>query len=240
MKKIINCITLFAAMVATSVTVMANEPVKKTETLDLGSSITLQSRENLLSNNDMNTLSFGGPKYRSSGAGKFSIGGQVDYNIFRFGVGVKFSYDFTEILRFVFQGDYFIFSCNEGKFVNYTGEAKDRFLFYGRQFDMSPAMNFVFGKNDFHFYIIAGLAVGWGYSLTFNELGWDGVEDLNYKGRYDRDELISNWSFGLRAGIGMEYQINDACRVYAELPADLVFPLSNSGAMFRIGASYCF
>ena len=203
MKKSINCIALFVAFVAMGFMASAAEPVKDTKSLTMGSTVSLQSGESSIMNN---SLSLGRPKYRSNNAGKFSIGGQVDYNLFRFGVGVKFSYDFTDILRFVFQGDYFIFSTRP---INGDGVSC---FFTGRQFDMSPAMNFVFGKNDFHFYIIAGLAVGWGYSWTLNIY----ADDLNKDGIYDRNELDPNWSFGLRAGVGIEYQITDSFRMYAE------------------------
>ncbi len=180
------------------------------------------------------------PKYgRGGGGSKRSLGAELDYNFMRLGLGVKYGYNFTDVCRFVLQADYYILSSRP---VNEEAGSMSS-LFWGRWFDIAPSLNFVYGNGDFHFYLITGLSIGFGYNEGLNilsSISEDGAHDENGDGKFQRNELIGNPSFGFRLGCGVEYNISDSFRLYWEQALDLAFPISSTNWMMRLGGAYCF
>ena len=142
---------------------------------------------------------------------KFAVALQVPYNTHKLGVGARLSYDFTDVLRFTLDGDYYFFQAKGG-------------YYKGRIADLNANLNFVFGNGDSHFYPIAGVYLSYGYSLLL---------DVAYNGEeYDPEAGI-----GLNIGCGVEYQFNEQLRVFLEAPVSIGVM---SSFMPKIGCAFCF
>lgn len=141
---------------------------------------------------------------------KFAIAPQVAYNGNKLGAGLRLSYDFTDALRFTLDGDYYFYRAKGA--------------YKGRIADMNANLNFVFGNGDFHFYLITGVYLSYGYSLLL---------DAAYSGEeYDPEAGI-----GLNIGPCVEYQLNEQIRVFLEAPASLGVM---SSFMPKLGCAFCF
>ena len=93
-----------------------------------------------------------------------SIGVQGAFNPNKTGVGVRLGFDFTEILRFTLDGTYYL-TAKKTMDV-FQGETITRTLNQGRLWDGNINLNFVFGRNNFHFYLITGLGITYGYKFN--------------------------------------------------------------------------
>lgn len=82
---------------------------------------------------------------------KFAVAFQMPYNGNKLGAGLRFSYDFTDLLRFSVDADGYFYTVKGG--------------FIGRVMDLNPNLNFIFGNGDFHFYLIAGAYFTMGHSI---------------------------------------------------------------------------
>lgn len=142
---------------------------------------------------------------------KFAVAPQLAYNGHKLGAGLRLSYDFTDILRFTLDGNYYFYQSKGG-------------YYSGRIWDINPNLNFVFGNGDFHFYAIAGLYLSYGRSLLF---------DVAYEG----EEYDPEPGFGINIGFGLEYQINDNYRVFIDNQVGLGIMTS---WMPKLGCAFCF
>ena len=167
-------------------------------------------------------------------AGKFSIGIQIPHNVMftapkslKMGIGARFTYDFTKILRISIDADYYLLKP-DGYFNAYIGmyHFLTKINDLGEQWDANFNFNFVFGERDFHIYFLLG------GGLTY----FVGYDDWNYS--VDKSFLGM-----VNLGLGIEYQLNEKFRLYYE-PALTVSigSLSNykQGYMCKLGLSYCF
>ncbi len=172
---------------------------------------------------------------------RFAVSFQIPCNTNKLGAGVKFSYDFTDILRFSVEGNYYF--CQWGRrFNTITYSGVKGHASWGRRFDISPNLNFVFGRNNFHFYIIAGLYFSMGYSETesfiMEEYSDAAVGTfINKEYYYYKEKLPFSIGFGGNIGCGIEYQVNKNFRVFLDQQWSLGIM---SAWMGKVGASYCF
>ena len=143
---------------------------------------------------------------------KFAVALQVPYNGNKLGAGLRFSYDFTDILRFCLDGDFYFYTAKGG--------------YSGRIMDLNPNLNLVFGNGDFHFYLITGIYFAIGNSLLLDDL-----TDLS------GDENPTTLGLGINAGFGIEYQITDSFRAFFEQQASLGLMTS---WMPKLGCAFCF
>ena len=164
---------------------------------------------------------------------KLAVALQVPYNINKLGIGVRFSYDFTDILRFSFDGNYYYFSsASSFHKINSMGDIVGKSM-WGRTFDFNANLNFVFGDKNFHFYLITGLYLSNGYPER-QSLLYDIAPDYHHA---YADEVFREWGFGVNLGCGIEYQINDSYRVF--LDQQLAIGLQMSW-MPKVGVAFCF
>ena len=101
---------------------------------------------------------------------RFAVAPQLAYNGNKLGAGLRFSYDFTDILRFSLDGDYYFYTTPTRRFRTITQSGEIGTEAWGRMIDVNPNLNFVFGNGDFHFYVIAGVFFSIGYSQVINTL----------------------------------------------------------------------
>lgn len=178
-------------------------------------------------------------------ANKFAVALQVPYNGYKLGAGLRFSYDFTDILRFTMDGNYYFYNAPSRRFrtINQSGEKGK--AAWGRQFDMNFNLNFVFGNGDFHFFVIAGVYVPFGYSkldaVLDGTIGEEHTGDMGItidnKYYYYKDKLRYVVGIGANVGCGVEYQITDKYRVFLDQQISIGVM---SCWMAKIGGAYCF
>lgn len=201
-------------------------------------------------------------KYHKRGrSNDFAIGVHLAYNPNKFGAGFRFSYNFTDILRFAFDGDYYFHTNELRKFnvITLAGEKGEKY--WGRLFDFNPNLNFVFGDGNFHFYLIGGLYFCYGYheganalnELTSYDIYSDGVSytvDAEGNKWYDTyvemkngdiyyidEKLVPGIGVGVNAGCGVEFQVTDELRLNFEQQLSLGLMTS---WMAKLGVAYCF
>ena len=155
-------------------------------------------------------------------AGKFSIGIQIPHNIMvgydnslKMGIGARFTYDFTKMLRISVDADYYLLKPVDTKIED-----------LGEQWDANFNFNFVFGERDFHIYFL----VGGGLTYFVDYDNWYYGVDKSFLGM-------------VNLGLGIEYQLNEKFRLYYE-PALTVsigsLYIYNQWYMCKLGLSYCF
>lgn len=168
-------------------------------------------------------------------AGKFSIGIQIPHNVMftapeslKMGIGTRFTYDFTKILRISIDADYYLLKP-DGYFNAYIGmyHFLTKINDLGEQWDANFNFNFVFGERDFHIYFLLG--GGLTYFVDYDD--WDDYS------------VYKSFRGMVNLGLGIEYQLNEKFRLYYE-PALTVSigSLSNymQWYMCKLGLSYCF
>lgn len=172
---------------------------------------------------------------------------QMPFNGNKTGVGLKYSYDFTDILRFSFESNYYWGMGNHRKFNTISKSGDIGHDYWGRHFDIDANLNFVFGDGNFHFYLISGIYIALGYSQLDNEvddaansLGGDGNGVTIGNEYYWYKEKVTDAykvGVGVNLGFGMEYQISEHIRMFLDqqLAAGMM-----SSWMARVGVSYCF
>ncbi|KWW28588.1 MAG: hypothetical protein AUK63_1851 [bacterium P3] len=158
--------------------------------------------------------------------GKYSVGLQIPHNIMvgydnslKMGIGARFTYDFTKMLRISIDADYYLLKPDNTKIED-----------LGEQWDANFNFNFVFGERDFHIYFLVG------GGLTYF---------VDYDNWYNSVVLSVDKSFQgmVNLGLGIEYQLNEKFRLYYE-PALTVsigsLYIYNQWYMCKLGLSYCF
>ena len=191
---------------------------------------------------------------------KHAVSVQLPLSLTKAGIGVRFSYDYTNNLRFTIDGNYYFYSSNRAqkRTVDRNDLTKTGTIAWGRRADLNFNANFKFGKDNFHIYMIAGFYLTAGYSnakkivkavydlATLGEIqdnGDDGIDDYmygddGYKYFYtDRLKKMFNIGGGLNVGFGADYQINQHSRVFLEQHAALGSIL---GVVVKLGYTWCF
>lgn len=177
---------------------------------------------------------------------KLAIGAQTAFTSERTGVGARFGYNFTDILRFTFEGNYYL-SAKETYGV-FNDEKQIGNVMDGRLWDMGLNLNFVFGEKSFHFYLIGGIGFAYGYKLSTlieefsNDLGNHYDVNGNYLGYgIHKDNLSKKQRIGvsLNSGFGVEWQITSSIRWNLENTFELALP-SLSAWRIKTGIAYCF
>ena len=175
-----------------------------------------------------------------------SIGIQGAFNPNKTGVGVRLGFDFTEILRFTIDGTYYL-SAKKTMDV-FQGETITRTLNQGRLWDGNINLNFVFGRNNFHFYLISGLGITYGYKFNgiTDAMGGYAYEHTDANGNVigygiDENQVTDAIRVGvsLNGGFGIEWQIVPAIRWNLEQTVNIGLP-SLSTWMCKTGLAYCF
>lgn len=181
---------------------------------------------------------------QSTRENKHAITLQMPFNGNKTGLGLKYSYDFTDILRFNFESNYYWGMGDHRKFNTITQSGEKGYDYWGRHFDIDANLNFVFGDGNFHFYLISGIYVALGYSeldQSLNDFGSEGAygEDIDGVYYYYEDKVVGSYKVGVgvNLGFGMEYQISEKIRMF--LDQQLAAGMMTSW-MARIGVSYCF
>lgn len=179
------------------------------------------------------------------GSNRFACALLLDYNFNKIGAGVRFAYNFTDLLRFCFDGSYYFYDVPSRRFNTLSSTGEKGTDGWGRRFDINPTLNFVFGDGDFHFYLIGGLYFSYGYQQLVNAVkefsyAFDGDATgryINGEWYYYTDELVPSIGIGVVGGCGIEYQINDSFRLSFE--QELSVGLMTSW-MSKLGFAYCF
>lgn len=175
-----------------------------------------------------------------------SIGVQGAFNPNKTGVGVRLGFDFTEILRFTLDGTYYL-TAKKTMDV-FQGETITRTLNQGRLWDGNINLNFVFGRNNFHFYLITGLGITYGYKFNglTDALGGFAYDHTDANGNsigygIDEDHVTEAMRFGvsLNGGFGIEWQIVPALRWNLEQTVNIGIP-SLTTWMCKTGLAFCF
>lgn len=176
---------------------------------------------------------------RRSSDSRFAVGLQVPYNFNKLGVGINFTYQFTDILRFYVGMDHFFYAQPNRRFNTITETGKKGEDFWGSHWDVNPNLNFVFGDGDFHFVLIGGLYFSYGYTILQEALTYDNDEyqTINGVGYYKTDKMEHAFGVGFNLGCGIEYQINDQIRLSFDQQLGLGIMIH---WMTHLGVAYCF
>lgn len=170
---------------------------------------------------------------------KIAVAFQMPYNGIKFGAGLRFSYDFTDVLRFSLDGNYYFYTSPNRRFRTITPSGEKGYDVWGRIIDINPNLNFVYGNGDFHFFVITGVYFSIGYSEVFTEI--DDIEGahgtyIDNKYYYYTDKLDYTLGLGVNVGCGIEYQINDNFRVFFD--QQLALGIMTSW-MAKLGCAFC-
>lgn len=190
---------------------------------------------------------FGVVKAQEQEKNKKAIGVQTAFTSKRAGIGIKYGYNFTDMLRFAFESNYYL-SSKESYDVYDESYKKIGKVMDGRLWDFNSNLNFVFGDKNFHFYLIGGIGFAYGHKFSrltnefTNEIGSVYDDKGNYVG-YGilEDDVLLHKRFGiaLNSGCGIEWQITPAIRWHLENTFELALP-SLSAWRVKTGLSYCF
>ena len=195
---------------------------------------------------------------------KHAVSIQMPVNNKKLGIGARYSYNFTNILRFTVDADWYYATFPKGKMNTITPDlTKKGKTPWGRQLDLNANVNLVFGEGNFNFYMIAGFYASLGhskidkllkdlYSALTSETSDDGdsYDDGNRDDGniyYDDDgkayiytDKVKKYytsGFGVNAGFGVEYQLSERNRVFIEQQVSLGLMTT---WMPKLGWSYCF
>lgn len=186
-------------------------------------------------------MSFSGVKSQNN---KHSVGIETSYNFLKAGIGARYGYDFTNILRFTIDGTYYLTSSRS--LDVYKGTSKTRTLRNGRLWESNANINLVFGEKKFHFYLLTGIGFAYGYKVkglldSFKDLKlYD--ENGNYIGEGITESQVSSHSrigLSLNGGCGIEWQITPNFCWNFEQSLNIGLP-SLTTWMWRTGVAYCF
>lgn len=197
---------------------------------------------------------------RLAGVPKHAISIQFPNSLTKSGIGVRFGYDYTDNLRFTIEGNYYYYSSKRAtkRTVDMYDLNNRGTIAWGRQADINFNANFIFGKEQFHMYIIVGFYATVGYSkagkivpvvydlVTLGEITVsedDGIENAiyledGYKYYYkDRVDQFHSFGGGLNVGFGAEYQCNKRSRIFLDQNTTIGSML---GIFIKVGYSWCF
>ena len=195
-------------------------------------------------------------------APKRAVSVQVPVNSKKLGIGARFSYDFTKILRFTVDADWYYASFGKGRMNTITRDlTKKGTTQWGRQFDLNANVNLVFGDGNFKFYLIAGFYGSLGhskidkflhemYTAITSDTGFDdNDDDDNSDPNIYHDEDGESYVFtdkiskfytsgiGVNAGFGVEYQLSERNRIFIEQQASIGLM---TVWMPKLGWTWCF
>lgn len=185
----------------------------------------------------------------------FAVGLSLNTTLNKFGVGARFSYSFTPMVRLVGDISYYPWGPNSTRVYQLGGDSHGIFqthsipastpftnIYSGRYVDVNANVNILFGKQNFHFYLIGGLGYVYGIphlaSLSHHHV--DEVTGENLGDGLDSKEEIFHSNIGFNLGVGFEYQLKPAWRIFAELEGSVGYGLILNAAAIKLGASYCF
>ena len=191
---------------------------------------------------------------------KHAVSVQMPVNKKKIGIGVRYSYDFTNILRFTVDADWYYATFLSGRMNTITrDETKKGTTQWGRQFDLNANINLVFGDGNFNFYLIAGFYGSLGHSkidkilkemyfaLTSDNDDYSGGDDTDPNFYYDEDgtsyiytDKIGKYytsGIGVNAGFGVELQTSERSRFFIEQQVSVGLMTI---WMPKLGWSYCF
>lgn len=193
---------------------------------------------------------------------KHAVSVQMPLNSKKIGIGARYAYQFTDILRFTVDADWYYYTFPKGRVNTITRDLTTKSTAnWGRQFDLNANANLVFGDGNFNFYLIVGFYTSLGHSRmgkiladVYNAVSGggevtydDGVDNIYYD--YDEDEngkayiytdrLDQFYSFGIgvNAGFGVELQTSERSRFFIEQQASVGLMMV---WMPKFGWSYCF
>lgn len=96
---------------------------------------------------------------------KHAVSLQVPFNPRKLGIGARYSYNFTDILRFTVDADWYFYTGPKGCMKTITPDLSTKGTTqWGRQLDINANINLVFGDGNFNFYLIAGFYGSLGHS----------------------------------------------------------------------------
>lgn len=192
---------------------------------------------------------------------KHAVSVQMPINPRKMGIGARFSYNFTSILRFTVDADWYCITFPKGRMKTITRDlTKTGTTPWGRQFDINANANLVFGDGNFNFYLIVGFYSSMGYSKTgklvkdlYTSLVSNGSDDYydteDYDGNIYYDEEGNSYIYtdrvskyysqgiGINAGFGAELQTSERSRFFIEQQVSLGLM---TAWMPKLGWSYCF
>lgn len=189
---------------------------------------------------------------------KHAVSVQMPLNSKKIGIGARFSYQFTDILRFTIDADWYTYTFPKGRVNTISRDLRTiSTANWGRQFDLNANANLVFGDGNFNFYLIVGFYTSLGHSRIGKILAdvysavsgdWeitydDGVDNIYYDDEgnayiyTDRLDQFYSAGIGVNAGFGVELQTSERSRFFIEQQASLGLMMV---WMPKFGWSYCF
>ena len=197
---------------------------------------------------------------------KHAVSVQVPFNPRKLGIGARYSYNFTDILRFTVDADWYFYTGPKGCMKTITPDlSKKGTTQWGRQLDLNANINLVFGDGNFNFYLIAGFYGSLGHSKlskflkelyssitsdTSDDEFNDGENnDTDDRGNIYHDEDGESYvytdrvkkyytsGFGVNTGFGVELQTSDRSRFFIEQQLSIGLM---TVWMPKVGWSYCF
>ena len=191
---------------------------------------------------------------------KHAVSVQMPLNSRKIGIGARYSYQFTNILRFTVDGDWYYYTFPKGRVKTITRDLTTKSTAnWGRQFDINANANLVFGDGNFNFYLIVGFYGSLGHSRIDKFLvdmygaisgggsisADDGIDNIYYDESEDGKAYIYSdrlnqfytYGVGVNAGFGVELQTSERSRFFIEQQASIGLMMV---WMPKFGWSYCF
>ena len=191
---------------------------------------------------------------------KHAVSVQMPLNSRKIGIGARYAYQFTNILRFTVDADWYYYTFPKGRVNTITRDLSTKSTAnWGRQFDINANANLVFGDGNFNFYLIVGFYSSLGHSRidkflvdmygaisggggTISDDGVDNIyydEDEDGKAYIytDRINQFYTYGIGVNAGFGVELQTSERSRFFIEQQASIGLMMV---WMPKFGWSYCF
>ena len=234
--------------------------------LFLGTSALQAQNVNESKNSDKENIEFKNKKFVVP---KHAVSVQMPLNSKKIGIGARYAYQFTDILRFTVDADWYYYTFPKGR-VNTimrdptTGQADlstKSTANWGRQFDLNANVNLVFGDGNFNFYLIVGFytslghsrmgkiladvynAVSGGGEVTYDDgidnIYYDYDEDENGKAYIYTDRLDQFYSFGIGVNAGFGVELQTSERSRFFIEQQASIGLMMAW-MPKFGWSYCF
>ena len=193
---------------------------------------------------------------------KHAVSVQMPFNPRKVGIGARYAYNFTDILRFSVDADWYFYTTPKGCMKTITPDlTKKGTTQWGRQLDINANVNLVFGDGNFNFYLIVGFYGSLGhskidklikemYSAIVTDGGDESDDDLEPSDSniYHDDDgeayiytnKVKNYytsGFGVNAGFGLELQTSDHSRFFIEQQVSIGLMTT---WMPKFGWSWCF
>jgi hypothetical protein len=189
---------------------------------------------------------------------KHAVSVQMPLNSRKIGIGARYAYQFTDILRFTVDTDWYYYTFPKGRVNTITRDLSTiSTANWGRQFDLNANVNLVFGDGNFNFYLIVGFYTSVGHSRIdkfivdmFGAINGDGdvdyddgIDNIYYDDEgeayiyTDRIDQFYTYGIGVNAGFGVELQTSERSRFFIEQQAAIGLMMV---WMPKLGWSYCF